>query len=128
MIYLDGEELLAIHVRIIQQTGGPQGVRDTNLLKSIFERPKMSFGGEELYPTLWTKAAAYYEGLAKFHVFVDGNKRTALLSAMRFLRINGYELDVANTEAERFTLSIVTKKLDLIPIAAWLKKNSRKRR
>ncbi len=125
MFYLDGEELLAIHIRLVQRTGGSQGVRDNTLLKSIFERPKMTFGGEELYPDLWTKAAVYYEGFAKFHVFVDGNKRTAYLATLRFLKINGYELQVTNTEVEKFTLSIVTKKLDLPIIAAWLKKHSR---
>lgn len=128
MIYLDGEELLAIHARIIQRTGGSQGVRNTHLLKSIFERPKMSFGGGELYPTLWLKAAAYYEGFVRFHVFVDGNKRTGLLAAMRFLRLNGYEFDVKNRVAEEFTVSIVVKKLNLAVIAAWLKKHSRKLR
>lgn len=127
MVYLDGEELLAIHARLVQQTGGSQGVRDMNLLKSIFERPKMSFGGEALYPDLWVKAAVYYEGFAKFHVFIDGNKRTALLATMRFLRLNGFVLKVTNKEAENYTLSIVTKKRDLVTIAAWLKKHAKRR-
>lgn len=126
VVYLDGAELLTIHVRIIQETGGLQGVRDTRLLKSIFERPKMSFGGEELYPDLWRKAAASYEGFAKFHVFVDGNKRTAFLATTRFLHLNGYTLAVTNPQAQDFTLRIVTKKLAIPIIASWLKRHSRK--
>jgi len=125
MIYIDGEELLAIHIRIIERTGGSQGVRDANLLKSIFERPKMAFGGEELYLGVWNKAAVYFEGIAKFHVFVDGNKRTALVTTMRFLRLNGYELKITNRLAETFVLSIISKKLDIPTIAAWLKKHSK---
>jgi death-on-curing protein len=128
MVYLDGEELLAIHIRIIQRTGGSQGVRDNTLLKSIFERPKMTYGGDELYPDVWTKAAVYYEGFAKFHVFVDGNKRTAYLATLRFLNINGIELLVSNSTVEKFTLSIVTEKLDVPTIAAWLKRHAKRAR
>lgn len=127
MVYLDGEELLAIHTRIIQRTGGFHGVRDIHLLKSIFERPKMTFDADQLYPDLWRKATAYHEGFAKFHVFVDGNKRTALLATMRFFQLNGFVLDVSNTQAERFTLAIITKKLDVPAIAAWLKRHAKKR-
>ncbi len=126
MVYLDGEELLAIHTRIIQRTGGSDGVRDLGLLKSIFERPKMAFDGDQLYPDLWTKAAAYYEGFAKFHVFVDGNKRTALVATARFLALNDYELKASNDQVEEFTVQIIVKKLDISTIAAWLKKYSRR--
>ncbi|MBI3573040.1 MAG: type II toxin-antitoxin system death-on-curing family toxin [Candidatus Kerfeldbacteria bacterium] len=126
MIYLDGDELLAIHIRLIQRTGGSQGVRDNHLLKSIFERPKMTFGGKDLYSDLWTKAAVYYEGFTKFHVFVDGNKRTAFIATIRFLELNGYMLEPSNAEAEKFTLDIIKKKLEVSVIAAWLKKHSRK--
>ncbi len=128
MVYLDGEELLAIHARLIQRIGGAQGVRDMNLLKSIFERPKTSFGGEPLFPDVWSKAAAYYEGFVKFHVFVDGNKRTSFLATLRFLHLNGFTLKVTNKAVESFTVSIVTKGLDVPAIAVWLKKRSIKQR
>lgn len=127
MIYLDGEDLLRLHKIVIDYAGGSHGVRDPHLLASIFEAPKQAFGGKEFYPDLWHKAAVTMEKFARFHVFADGNKRTALASAARFLHLNGYALKVANREAESFTLNIVTKKLDVPTIAAWLKEHSKKR-
>lgn len=126
MIYLDGEDLLRLHKIVIDYAGGSHGVRDAHLLASILEAPKQSFGGKEFYPDLWHKAAVYMEKLAQLHVFVDGNKRTALASAVRFLFLNGYALKVANEQAESFTFNIVTKKLDVPTIAAWLKKHAKK--
>lgn len=84
----------------------------------------MGFGGPELYPALWDKAATYYEGLAKFHVFLDGNKRTAFAVTVRFLRLNGFRLRVPNKQAELFTLRIIEQKLDMSVIASWLQQHS----
>lgn len=126
MVYLDGEDILRLHKIVIDFSGGSHGIRDAHLLASILAKPKMTFGGQELYPSVWDKAATYYEGLAKFHVFVDGNKRTALASTTRFLRMNGYKLKAVNKEADHFTMDIIAKKLDQRTIAAWLKKHSRK--
>lgn len=115
-----------IHARIIDKTGGLHGVRDGHLLASIAERPKMQFGGKELYPGIFRKAAAYFESCAYHHVFLDGNKRTAIAIATRFLFLNGYVLEAINKELERFTMHAVTVKLDLKETEAWFKKHSKK--
>ncbi|MBI3305432.1 type II toxin-antitoxin system death-on-curing family toxin [Candidatus Parcubacteria bacterium] len=83
MNYLTGEEILAIHSEIIDQTGGLHGVRDAGLLASILERPKTAFGGKEMHRGLFKKAAVYMEGLARYHVFTDGNKRTAIAAWLK---------------------------------------------
>lgn len=126
MVYLDGEDLLRLHKIVIDFAGGSHGVRDAHLLASIIEAPKQSFGGKALYPDVWQKAAVTMEKLAKFHVFVDGNKRTAFAGAVRFLRMNGSTVTVSNAAAEKFVISVVTDKLDVPTIAAWLKQHSRK--
>lgn len=128
MHYLSGEEVLIIHARIIDETGGAHGVRDNHLLGSIVGRPKMQFGGNDLYPTVFDKAAVYFESCARHHVFIDGNKRTAIALAARFLYINGYELKIANPLLEKFVLGAVVKKYDLSIIASWLKKHSKKKK
>jgi len=92
MRYLTGDEILVIHSEIIEETGGTHGIRDVNLFLSLLERPKMGFGGKPLYSDVFQKAAAYLESLAKFHVFIDGNKRTAFAAASRFLFLNEYNL------------------------------------
>lgn len=126
MIYLDGEELLRLHKIVIDFSGGSHGVRDARLLASILEKPQMIISGKALYPTLWDKAACYFESLANFHVFVDGNKRTALAVTARFLNLNGYKLAATNRKVRNFALLTVIKKLTVPVIAVWLKKHSLK--
>lgn len=126
MRYLSGEEVLIIHSEIIDKTGGSHGIRDTGLLVSVVEKPKMSFGGKELYQGVFNKVAVYLESLTRYHIFIDGNKRVGIGASARFLFLNGLELTAANKEVENFVLKVVTKKLDLETIAAWFKKHSRK--
>ena len=126
MRYLTGEEILVIHARIVDKTVGLHGIRDMHLLGSLVERPKMQFGGKDLYDGIFRKAAAYFELCAYHHVFMDGNKRTAFAMAARFLFTNGLDLTVSNPEVERFVLDAVVNKFDLKVIADWLKKHSRK--
>jgi len=125
MIYLTGEEILVIHSEIIDQTGGSHGIRDIGLLQSIVEKPKMQFGGNELYEGCFLKAAVYLESITNYHVFVDGNKRTAVAGAARFLFLNGFELRATNKALEKFALEVATQKLSFKTITSWLKCHSK---
>ena len=58
MRFLSLAELLELHHRIIEQSGGADGIRDLGLAASALAQPQMTFGGTELYPTLAEKAAA----------------------------------------------------------------------
>ena len=126
MQYLSAEDILVIHSEIIDKTGGIHGVRDVGLLASIAEKPKSKFGGKELYKGIFQKCATCLESLISYHVFVDGNKRTGVAAAARFLFVNGYELNSTNKSLEMFVLKIATEKPDLAAISVWLKKHSRK--
>ena len=86
----------------------------------------MQFGDRDLYKSISDKAAGYFESCAYHHVFMDGNKRTSVAIATRFLFLNGWELFASNEEVERFTLEAVTRKFDLKIIARWLKQHSKK--
>lgn len=125
MQYVAAEEILAIHSEIIDAIGGSHGVRDLNLLASLADKAKSGFGGKELYPGLFLKAAVYLEAIARYHVFVDGNKRTAVTVAARFLHVNGYELDATNDNLEKFAVKVVINRLSINDVARWLKKNSK---
>ena len=125
MQYLTGEEILVIHARLVDATGGSHGVREHNLFASIIEKPKMAFGGKELSPTVFDKAAVYFESIARFHVFIDGNKRTSITAAARFLFLNKYELKAINKEVEDYVLEVAVGNHRLEQIAAWLKKHSK---
>lgn len=124
MHYLSPEDILVIHSEIIDQTGGLHGVRDVHLLQSGVVRAKTSYAGHELYKSVFEKAGAYLHSLAMYHVFLDGNKRTAIACAARFLNLNGYELELSNRNMEKFVLKVVVEKIEIKQIAAWLKKNS----
>ena len=127
MRYLRGEAILIIHSEIIDTSGGRHGVRDVGLLGSIIHKPQLVLDGQEQYPTIHDKAAVYMETFAHFHVFNDGNKRTGLVTAARFLFINGWEFKASNQAAEQFIMDVATKKsIDLMAISIWLKQNSKK--
>ncbi len=124
MRHLETTDIAAIHDQIIEATGGSLGVREPELLKSIAQKPKASFGGQDLYPNIFAKAAALYEALCNYHVFLDGNKRTAVVSMYRFLVINGYDLTATNQELEEYTLNLATSHPDLAEVAGWIQRHS----
>ncbi|MEK7132423.1 MAG: type II toxin-antitoxin system death-on-curing family toxin [Patescibacteria group bacterium] len=128
MQYLTAEEILILHARVIDETGGSHGVRDLGLLQSIAERPKTAFGGKEMYRGIFTKAAIYLESIVRYHVFIDGNKRTALISTARFLHVNQYELTATNEAVEKYVLKVAVEKPALKEIAVWFKTHSRRRK
>ena len=120
--FLLPEQVLFIHSRLVQETGGTHGVRDLSMLLSALGRPQASFDGKELYPDLFAKAAALLDSLIRDHPFVDGNKRTAITAVGLFLRLNGFSLQVGNEELVRFTLACAQSQVDLGAITAWLQR------
>ena len=126
MNYLTAEQVLFIHARLISETGGAHGVRDLGLLQSAVARPQATFDGQDLYPDLFSKAAAIMESLVGNHAFVDGNKRTAITSVGLFLRINGYRLTAGNQQLEVFVLQCAQRLIPLEQMALWLESHSEK--
>ena len=124
MKHLSAGQVLFIHSRIIDETGGSHGVRDLGLLESAVARPRATYEGKDLYPTLIQKAAALMESLIKNHPFVDGNKRTAITSAGIFLQMNGHTLQASQREVVDFTAALATKKAGFEHVVEWFKKHS----
>lgn len=125
---LSVEEVLVFHALIIDATGGSNGVRDPHLLMSLLEKPHAQFGGNDLYPTIWDKAAILFEAFVNYHVFVDGNKRTGVVVTARFLSLYGYVFVASNKDTENVAVSIATKETSIEELALWLEKNSDKMR
>ncbi len=123
--YLSAEEVLVLHSLVVEETGGAHGVRDTALLESIIERPKASYGGVDLHSTLTTKAAVFCEAIVNYHIFVDGNKRTAFVSLSRFLHINGKLITATNDEVVVLMVGIANKHMDITELAQWIEKNTK---
>jgi len=120
------EDIIFIHEAILDTTGGKEGIRDFTFLHSAIFRPQASFGGKDLYPTIFDKVSALIHSLLLNHPFNDGNKRTALASCERFININGIAVTASQKEKVQFTLNIESKKLNLEGIAKWLMTHSRK--
>jgi death-on-curing protein len=104
-----------MHEAIIVETGGLPGLRDATMLHSAVARPFATFGGQELYPTDFEKAAALFHSLIKSHPFMDGTKRTALAAALYFLERCGHPIPqrLPLTEVVAFCVSIAEENLHL---------------
>ena len=89
MHFLTLIEVLELHRKVIKQSGGAFGIRDIGLLESAIVQPRMTFGGEDLYPSLLEKAAALGFSIIMNHPFVDGNKRIGHAAMETFLVMNG---------------------------------------
>lgn len=124
--YITLDTVLAIHDDMIDKYGGNHGIRDLGLIQSAIARPASSFGGEDLYPDIFDKAAVLFHSLMFNHAFFDGNKRTTIASTARFLSLNGYELDVSRDEFVAFPLQVENKHLSIEVISKWLKRHSKK--
>ena len=89
MRILSLQQLLDLQSETISRQGGLPGVRDLGLVESALAQPLMTFGGEELYPTLAEKIAAFGYSLLKNHTFADGHKRIAFVAMAVIARLNG---------------------------------------
>ena len=125
MRYLHYNQVLLIYQKVIESSGGSFGIRDNGLLDSALARPRMTFDGISLYPTLFDKVAVLGHSLIKNHPFVDGNKRVAFEVMDITLRLNGYRLTAGEDEKYTFILEIAIGNLREKEIAHWLKDHTR---
>lgn len=120
MRYLTLAEVVELHRRLLQATGGAAGIRDLGALESAIAQTKASFGGVDLYPTLVEKAAALCVALVQGHPFVDGNKRVGHAAMETFLVLNGAEVDAPVDDQERVMFDLASGRIDRNHFAEWL--------
>ena len=125
-IYLDLEEVIAIHHELVSKYGGSHGIRDLDLLLSAVSRPRASFSGVDLYPSIFLKSASLMHSMILNHPFIDGNKRTGITSATRLLFLNGFVLKTAQKKLVEVSIEVAKKEMSLKSLSSWLKRNSRK--
>ncbi|MFP4120747.1 type II toxin-antitoxin system death-on-curing family toxin [Coleofasciculus sp.] len=121
--YLTLVEVLSLHRQIIDQSGGATGVRDLAALESALVQPRMTFGDEDLYPTLVDKAAALGFSIVMNHPFLDGNKRTGHAVMETFLVLNEMEINASVDEQEQVILALASGNLKREQFVEWLKQN-----
>lgn len=90
--YLSKADLIYLNQQVVTAVNGQTyGVLSDSSLEMIIEQPQQIVFGQELYPSIWLKAAFILQKIAKKHAFRDGNKRTAIMASLVFLSINGYQ-------------------------------------
>lgn len=120
MMTLSKEQVLMLHKRLIETTGGSQGIRDEELLESALSNPFQSFNGKDLYPTIQAKAAQLCFGLVKNHAMIDGNKRLGTHVMLVFLALNGYELIYSQQELISIILDLAASKANAEDVMKWI--------
>ena len=121
MRYLTLGEVLALHRRILAESGGSPGVRDLAAIASAVSQPRVSVGGKDAYPSLIEKAAALGYSLVRNHGFIDGNKRIAHAAMEVFFVMNGMELSASVDEQERFMLALAAGDVSREALIEWLR-------
>lgn len=119
--YLNLDEVLQLHSLILQISGGAEGIRDQALLESAIAQPRMTFGGEDLYPTIVEKASALGFSLIMNHPFVDGNKRVSHATMETFLILNGWEINAHIDDQENIIIGIAEGLIKRKKFTQWLK-------
>lgn len=116
-------QILELHRRLIEDSGGILGVRELGALESALAQPEMTFGSEDLYPTLLDKASALAYSLCRNHPFLDGNKRVAHAAMEIILVLNGLEISASVDEQEKLFLDLARGNVKRDELAHWLRNN-----
>jgi death-on-curing protein len=123
--FLALEDVVHIHDRAIASAGGgATGLMDIGRVEAAVARMNAGFGSVELYPDVFEKAAALLEALVGNHGFVDGNKRTAMLSATALLELNGWALTYSPDQVVAFAIGVATHEIEFDEIVRWLREHS----
>ena len=125
MIWISAEDVILIHSRVIEGSGGLDGLRDRDGLEAAVSAPMQTFDGKELYPTDIEKIARLGFGLASNHAFVDGNKRIGAMMTQLLLKWNGYDLTLRSGELADMFIAIAdgtAKEKDLLD---WIHRHLR---
>lgn len=120
-LWLGVRDVVAFHAGQIAQFGGQSGIRDRGLLESALARPRNRAAYEKA--SVFDLAAAYAFGIARNHPFIDGNKRTALVSAFVFLDLNGWDVRATEAKAAVTFLALADGNLSEARLAEWLEQH-----
>jgi death-on-curing protein len=120
MRHLSLREILELHDRIIEVSGGARGIRDMHALESAINQPRTTFDRTDLYPDIFAKAAALCFFIVMNPPFIDGNKRVGHAAMETFLILNGFEIEASVDEQERIILDLANGKLGREEFTAWL--------
>lgn len=118
------QDIYELHNQLEEAFILSSGVRDENLLASAVNTPFQTFMGNDLYASIYDKAAQLCYGIVKNHPFTDGNKRTALHSMYVYLIINGFDITASQQEVENLIINVAAGNMTNVELAQWLRDNT----
>ncbi|WP_373325929.1 type II toxin-antitoxin system death-on-curing family toxin [Sporomusa paucivorans] len=121
---LSVSDIIILHQKVIDKTGGSHGIRDIGLIESAVSRAYATFGGNDLYESVEAKIAATAYSLVGNHGFVDGNKRIGIAAMLLLLQLNGYKLQYSQQELIDLGMGLAAGNLDENDIQQWIKAHS----
>lgn len=120
-------EILIFHSKILNKTGGRDGLRDKSLLESAINQIEQTFEGKDLYPTVTNKVSVMTYSLINNHAFVDGNKRIGIAVMLITLKINFIEISYTQKELIELGMGVASGKLREKDIASWIDEHIQKK-
>ena len=120
MIVLSKELVLMLHQELIDETGGSAGLKDEGLLESALAAPFQSYDAQDLFPSIYQKAARLGFGLASNHAFVDGNKRIGAHAMLVFLELNDIQINYSQEELSNIFLEIAAGNKGYEELLNWI--------
>ena len=123
MIWITADDVIQIHSRVIQRSGGMDGLRDRASLEAAVSAPMQSFGGQDLYPTTVEKIARLGYGLASNHAFVDGNKRIGAMMTQLLLKWNGFQMSLRSGELADMFIAIADGSAKESDLLDWIQRH-----
>ena len=123
MIWITADDVIQIHSRVIQRSGGMDGLRDRASLEAAISAPMQSFGDQDLYPTTVEKIARLGYGLASNHAFVDGNKRIGAMMTQLLLKWNGFQMSLRSGELADMFIAIADGSAKESDLLDWIQRH-----
>lgn len=120
MIVLSKELVLMLHQELIDETGGSADLKDEGLLESALAAPFQSYDDQDLFPSIYQKAARLGFGLASNHAFVDGNKRIGAHAMLVFLELNDIQINYSQEELSNIFLEIAAGNKGYEELLNWI--------
>lgn len=123
VISITPQDIILLHENTIQETGGTPGILSRGTLEACCKRLTNIFYGLEQFPSIFQKAAALMECVNSWHIFVDGNKRTALQAVHLFLGYNGWRFKPDNNTVS-ISIDLAKGSCNIVDLEAWIQKCS----
>ena len=121
MHYLTVPEVIQLYRLVMERSGGTVGILSIAVLESAVAQPRVTFAGNELYPTIVKKAATLGFSLVMNHAFIDGNKRIGHAAMETFLSLDGFEINASANEQEMIILQLAKGEFNREDFTNWLK-------